>query len=107
MFHTAETLFDPCSNEARCMEVTVHAGARGRIPPSRRTRQDAAEGNQVAQSSHSPTAMLLVVHQEVEWCHPLPHGKRTTAMTTRLNLLPVTTMTEGVRSAVMHLVGGT
>ena len=25
MFHTAETLFDPCSNEARCMEVTVRA----------------------------------------------------------------------------------
>ena len=59
MFHTAETLvFDPCSNEARCMEVTVRAGTRGRIPPSCRTRQDTSEGNQVAQSFHSTADMV-------------------------------------------------
>ena len=58
MFHTSEVLFDPCCDEARCMEVTVRAGARGRVPPSRRTRQEPADGNQVAQSSHSTTDMV-------------------------------------------------
>jgi hypothetical protein len=55
MFHTAEKLFDPCCAEARCMEVPIRGGARGRrTPPSRPSRQEAAEEtNQVAQSSPS------------------------------------------------------
>ena len=53
-----------------------------------------------------PLTWLLVV-QTIERCHPLPHGKRTTVMTTRLDLLPVTTMTEGVGSAITSVVGAT
>ena len=60
MFHTAEKLFDPCCDEARCLEVTVRAGARGRIPPSRpRTQQETAEGNQHAQQSSDSTTNVV------------------------------------------------
>ena len=72
MFHTAERLFDPCGDEARCMEVAVRSGAKGRTPPSRRLGQEPAEGtNQVAQSSHSTTADMVAGGAEGQMVPPV------------------------------------
>ena len=106
MFHTAETLFDPCCEETRCLEVTVRAGDRGNIPPSRRTRQETSEGNQLAQWSHSTTDM--VAGSAEGWMvPPIAHGTIATAMSTRQDSLPVAMITEGVGSAVTSVVGVT